>query len=341
MKSIEVQSCKSWLAQLPLLFALGTGCAAIAETEPVQDQAELQPFIEEMVEKHGFDSKQLNELFTQARMQPSIIQAISRPAEGKPWHEYRPIFLTAGRIDGGIAYWNRHEKILEQTKERYGVDPEVIVAIIGVETRYGRHAGSYKVLDSLSTLAFGYPPRADFFRSELEQFLLLSREENVDPVSVTGSYAGAMGQGQFIPSSYRRYAVDFDGDGQRDLWNSPADIIGSVANYLYTHGWEPGQPVVSRVRVHGDRYRTLLGKGLKPHTSVTKMRQYGIEPLNSLPNQRLGTLMELENRKGNEYWLGLNNFYVITRYNHSALYAMAVYQLSGEIATGRDAVNDL
>ncbi len=341
MTITKKQVYKGWLAGLPMLFALGQGRAAGPEIESVKDHADLAPFIQEMVDRHGFDTDQLTELFANARMRPNIIEAISRPAEAKPWYQYRRIFLTPGRIDGGIAYWNRHEKILAAAKERYGIDPRVIVAIIGVETSYGRNEGSYRVLDALSTLAFGYPPRAPFFRRELEQFLLLSQEEQVDPLTVTGSYAGAMGQGQFIPSSYRRYAVDFDGDGKRDLWNSPSDIIGSVANYLHKHGWEPGQVVVSPVRVHGDRYRTLLGQGLKPHTSLAKMRQYGVEPLATLPNQRLGMLVELETRKGSKYWLGLNNFYVITRYNHSALYAMAVHQLSEEIEKQREIVNNL
>ncbi|MEE8427926.1 MAG: lytic murein transglycosylase B [Gammaproteobacteria bacterium] len=332
---------KGWLAGLPMLLALGQGCAAALEIEAVTDHPSFAPFIQEMVDRHGFDANQLTELFANARMHPGIIKAISHPAEAKPWYQYRRIFLTPGRIDGGIAYWNRHSKILAAAKERYGVDPRVIVAIIGVETSYGRNDGSYRILDSLSTLAFGYPPRAQFFRGELEQFLLLSREEQVDPLTVTGSYAGAMGQGQFIPSSYRRYAVDFDEDGKRDLWDSPSDIIGSIANYLHKHGWEPGQLVVSPVRIHGVRYRTLLRQGLKPHISLAKIRQYGVDPLLSLPNQRLAMLVELETPKGSEYWLGLNNFYVITRYNHSALYAMAVHQLSEEIEKQREIVNNL
>ena len=332
---------RHWLTSLLLVVLFGSSCAATPDAETVIDNPDIKLFIQEMVDRHGFEANQLTELFAQARTQPGIIEAISRPAEAKPWYEYRRIFLTPERIDGGIAYWNSNEKILAKASEQYGVDPQIIIAIIGVETRYGRNHGSYRVLDSLSTLAFGYPPRQEFFRAELEQFLLLGREEKVDMLSALGSYAGAMGQGQFIPSSYRRYAVDFDGDNHRDLWNSTADIIGSIANYLHLHGWEPGEPVVGPARIHGDRYRILLGQGLQPNMSVAKLRQYGVEPLTDVPNQRLGTLVELENRTGNEYWLGVNNFYVITRYNHSALYAMAVYQLAQEITKQREIVNNL
>jgi membrane-bound lytic murein transglycosylase B len=217
----------------------------------------------------------------------------------------------------------------------YGVAPQIIVAIIGVETRYGGNTGKYAVLDALSTLAFDYPPRAKFFRGELEQYLLLAREEHIDLLNTKGSYAGAMGYGQFIPSSYQRYAVDFDQDGKRDLWDSPMDIIGSVANYLHVNGWTPGAKVADRASVTGNRFKGVIEKGLKPEMTVKQLKSEGITPVKPLPADTLAALISLDQKSGPEYWLGLNNFYVITRYNHSPLYAMAVYQLSEEIRQAR------
>jgi membrane-bound lytic murein transglycosylase B len=214
------------------------------------------------------------------------------------------------------------------------VPAEIIIAIIGVETRYGQHAGRYRVIDSLSTLAFDYPPRSKFFRSELKQYLLMTRDENVDPLSLYGSYAGAMGQPQFISSSYRRYAIDFDGDGKRDIWQNSADAIGSVANYLSIHGWQRGQPVTAQLTDKpGDA--SLLNRSLEPYVKVAELTKEGLKLPLALPDNEDVTLMSLEGAKGDEYWLGMNNFYVITRYNHSALYAMAVYQLSQAIRKKR------
>lgn len=295
---------------------------------------DLQEFINTMVTQHQFDAARLKSLFSHVHIRPSIIEAISRPAEKKPWSEYRPIFLTDQRINGGVDFWRQNEKTLARAEKQYGVPAEIIIAIIGVETRYGRHAGRYKVIDSLSTLAFDYPPRSAFFRGELEQYLLMTREEGVDPLSLYGSYAGAMGQPQFISSSYRRYAIDFDGDGKRDIWKNSADAIGSVANYLSTHGWQRGRPITARL----DNMPTdenLLNQSLKPYVKVAELSKEGIDLPIKLPGDEDVTLMSLEGENGDEYWLGLNNFYVITRYNHSALYAMAVYQLSQAIRNKR------
>jgi membrane-bound lytic murein transglycosylase B len=228
--------------------------------------------------------------------------------------------------------------LLERVEAELGVDAQVIVAIIGVETRYGGNTGSHQVLDALSTLAFDYPPRSKFFSSELEQYLILAREEDIDVLNTKGSYAGAMGYGQFIPSSYRRFAIDFDQDGRRDLWDSPADIIGSVANYMHMHGWTPGTTVAVRASVSGDKYQALSEQGLKPQFTVKDLRREGITPAAVVPEDARAALIALENKKGPEYWLGMNNFYVITRYNHSPLYAMAVYQLSEEIRQTREHV---
>lgn len=310
---------------LMLWLAAGTAQAGL-EQEP-----EIRAFIAEMQAKHGFSEAELNALFSQAEMLPSVIEAMDRPAEARPWFQYRPIFLTEARIAAGVEFWRQYSDVLARAAQTYGVAEEVILAILGVETRYGVHTGRFRVLDSLVTLAFYYPKRAAFFRSELEQFLLLTREEKIDPLQTRGSYAGAMGMPQFISSSYRHYAVDFDGDGRRDLLNSPADAIGSVANYFSKHGWENGKPVVAVVRVTGDRYKNLLNQGMKPTIQTDELANYDIEPVDSLTAKATVALVEVQQQNALEYWLGYNNFYVITRYNRSPLYAMAVHQLSREL----------
>ncbi|MFA7593706.1 MAG: lytic murein transglycosylase B [Thiohalobacteraceae bacterium] len=320
------------LLQWPLLASCAT-----TPTSPAYYTAlpEARVFVDEMVERHQLPRAELEAMLAQAERQQSILDAIARPAEAKPWRDYRPIFLTEARINGGVDFWNTNAAILAEASAHFGVDTDVIVAIIGVETRYGSHTGRYRVLDALATLAFDYPPRSPFFRSELEQFFLLVREEAIDPLEAKGSYAGAMGQGQFIPSSYRRYAVDFDGDGRRDLWNSERDVLGSVANYLKVHGWVPGAPVVARAQVRGDAYRQLLDKGLKPHLPAGELARYGVVTTTPIPAGTPVALIELEGAQGLEQWVVFNNFYVITRYNRSPLYAMAVHQLGVEVATRR------
>lgn len=305
---------------------------AQASTRPLDiSNKEIQNFIKQMHKQHQFDRDNLSDLFKRARHHESIIEAISRPAEAKPWFEYRPIFLTRDRLQGGVRFWEKNDATLSRAKSTYGVPEEIITAIIGVETRYGRHKGRFPVLDALATLAFAYPPRSKFFTSELEHYLLMTREENIDPLEQLGSYAGAMGMPQFISSSFRRYAVDFDGDGKRDLWNNTDDAIGSVANYFKMHQWKPGQPIASKVRVHGKRYKKLLENGLKPNFTMQELMDNGVILPDGLPGDLKGTLIEFETRNGPEYWVGWHNFYVISRYNHSALYSMAVFQLSEQI----------
>ncbi|MGD2082306.1 MAG: lytic murein transglycosylase B [Chromatiales bacterium] len=315
-----------------LLCACGTGAANRPDLQPQVDE-----FVDEMVREHGFDRGALSALLGRAEFQQSIIDAMRRPAEAKPWYQYRPIFVTESRIRDGVSFWNANEAILQQVSTDYGVPPEILVAIVGVETRYGGYTGRHRVLDSLHTLAFGYPKRAAFFRGELEDFLLLTREEGIDPAEAKGSYAGAMGKPQFISSSYRAYAVDYDGDGRRDLWDSNADVIASVANYFKRHGWRQGEPVT--VRAHGvdDSDRAFVEAGMKPSLRVRDLRDAGIETDPSIDGDALASLIELDTGTGKEYWLGLHNFYVITRYNHSNLYSMAVYQLSQEIRALREA----
>ena len=309
---------------------------AASSTPSYLNHPEVRAFIDEMVAKYDFNSMELANLFAQAKREDSILRAMSRPAEAKPWYQYRPIFLTDTRIQGGVEFWDHNAELLRHAQEVYGVPPEIVTAIIGVETRYGGNTGSYRVLDALTTLAFDYPKRAAFFRSELQHFLLLTREESIDPLSVKGSYAGAMGQGQFISSSYRRYAVDFDGDSTRNLWDSTADAIGSVANYFHVHGWRPGEPVAVPASVSGDKFRALLELDLKPTRSIRRLEGYGVQATQPVNEDQLASLIDLEQADGHEYWLGLENFYVITRYNHSPLYAMAVYQLSQEIKAARN-----
>ena len=231
---------------------------------------------------------------------------------------------------------NDNALTLKKASQQYGVPSEIRVAIIGVETRYGRHKGGFPVIDSLATLAFAYPPRSKFFRSELKEFLLMTREEKIDPLKQMGSYAGAMGMPQFISSSFRNYAIDFDGDGYRDLWNNPADAIGSVANYFKRHGWKKDQPVVARVTTTGKEFKSLIGGKLKPNWTYRKLKKHGIEFKQKYPDQQKGILLELDSgTKQPEYWVGWQNFYVISRYNHSSRYSMAVYQLAQEILKRR------
>lgn len=334
-----------WAALLlPLLvFLAGPGWASVSKRGVVQrgdylGRPEVQAFIDQMAARHGFDPQRLTGLFAQARRQERVLEAISRPAEAKPWYQYRPIFLTPARIEGGVEYWSRHEALLSRAGEAFGVEPEYLVAIIGVETYYGRRTGGFPVFDTLVTLGFDYPPRSGFFRRELEQYLLLARDESLDPLSLKGSYAGAMGKGQFIASSYRSYAVDFDGDGRRDLWGSAADAIGSVANYFERHGWEQGGAVAVPAASDGGSLQPLLEAGLKPSLTLDELAARGVRPTAPVPpGDPPVALIELQGAEGPEYWIGFNNFYVITRYNRSPLYAMAVHQLAQEIRQARDA----
>ncbi|MEJ2345213.1 MAG: lytic murein transglycosylase B [Gammaproteobacteria bacterium] len=330
-----------WLPRLYRLCAAMLALAAAlpvashASTQELAERADVRAFIHEMVVKHGFSEAALTHLFDQATLRPDIIRAISSPAEAKPWYEYRPIFLTPSRIAAGVRFWDQHADDLARAEHVYGVPAKIVVAIIGVETRFGTYKGKYRVLDALTTLAFDYPKRSTFFRQELEQFLLLTKEEGVDPLSLNGSYAGAMGGPQFISSSYRHYAVDFDHDGKRDLWNSYADMIGSVANYFHEHGWQAGEPVARRIEVAGNQYKALDNGDLKPQFTVAQVRRYGVSGATDLPAKQPVAFITLEARNGAEHWLGLHNFYVITRYNHSPLYAMAVYQLANAIEAER------
>ena len=314
-------------ALLAFLFCSAGGLAA----KPADFERMKMDFASEVSRSLGLDAGYVQRTMAAANYHQSIIDAISRPAERKPWYQYRPLFVTPGRAKGGVQFWEENADLLARAEATYGVPPEIIVAIIGVETRYGKHIGRYPVVDALSTLAFGYPKRAAFFRKQLEHFLLLSLEENITPSDAKGSYAGAMGKPQFIPSSYRSYAVDFDGDGRRDLWDSNADVIGSVGAYFQRHGWQRNEPVAVVARGADETHDKLVEAGAKPSVSLGELQAAGLAIETALPPGSLASVVKLETEDGPEYWIGLNNFYVITRYNHSNLYAMAVYQLSREI----------
>ncbi len=292
---------------------------------------DVKQFINEMHREHGFDVQLLSSWMAGVQQQKTALEAISRPAEGKPWKDYRKIFITEKRINQGVEFWKNNAELLARAEQQYGVPAEYIVAIIGVETYYGKHAGNYPVLDALTTLGFDYPPRASFFRKQLKHYMLMVREEKLDPRKLTGSYAGAMGMPQFIPSSFRSYAVDFDGNGVRDFWNSSADPIGSVANYFSRHGWKKGQPVISYATLRAPSAK-LGSKEMKPHKRVAEYRKLGVKTAARFADSDMATLLKLEGEKGDEYWLALHNFYVITRYNHSPLYALAVHQLSQAVS---------
>jgi membrane-bound lytic murein transglycosylase B len=314
-----------------ILFAL----VLLACATPVRAQRVLAPeieaFIVEMVDKHQFDPGALRRLFAQTQPRPEILRAISTPITTLPWHEFRGRFVDVARITGGIRFWREHAATLERASREFGVPEEIIVATIGVETLYGRNTGTHRVLEALTMLAFQYPPRADLFRSELEEFLLLVREAGFDAMLIRGSYAGAIGIPQFLPSSYRRYAVDFNGDGRRDLMKTPADAIGSVANYYKSFGWRSGEGITVPAEVDPGNAQPLLGIGILPQLKVRELRRLGVTPAAPVDDGAEAALFTVESEAGPLYWLGLNNFYVITRYNRSINYALAVHELAREL----------
>ena len=294
----------------------------------ISDRPAVRGFIDEMAEKHGFDRKALRSAFDEAGTVPQILDAMAKPYEAKPWFAYRKLFLTEKRIGGGQKFMAENQAAFQRAKSRYGVAPEMITAIIGVESAYGVKPGKYRVIDSLSTLAFDYPRRASFFRGELEQFLLLCRDEQQDFLSPQGSYAGAMGMPQFMPSSYRKLAADGDGDGHRDIWKNPADAIASVGNYFAKNGWHSGEPIAVPARVQGQAYRQAVSsKSPKASLSIAQLESLGVTPEGRVPTHLKAGLLELQGEKGPEYWITFHNFNVIMRYNHSPLYAMAANEL--------------
>jgi len=310
-------------------------------------RADVRAFIGDMASEYRFDRTALGRLFAHARYQRAIVAAMDRPLREPPkWYEYAPQFLTAARIDAGASYWAAHADDLARAEKQFGVPAEIIVAILGVETFYGKYTGGYRAVDALTTLAFDYPRRAAFFRGELKQFLLLARELRMPALNAKGSFAGALGVPQFMPGSYRSFAVDFDGSGRADLWNSPADIIGSVANYLARHDWQPGQPVLLAAAIAETARDEVLRKldgGLSERRSLSAWSADAVAPVGApedLAPDPVGVLLLEERPEGpgaDSYWIACNNFYVLTRYNRSRLYATAVWSLAQGIKAARAA----
>jgi len=312
--------------------------AAAQSGQVFSQQPAVQAFIRDMHERHGFDVEHLSQQFSSIRPNLVVLRAIRPPAVPelqRSWLRYRQRFVTSQRIAGGLRFWQRNETTLQRAEQFYGVPTAVIVAIIGVETEYGQNMGSFGVMEALASLAFNYPPRADFFRDELEQFLLLARENGFNPLSIKGSYAGAIGIPQFMPGSLRRFAVDFDGDDRIDLRNSTVDAIGSVARFLQQHGWQKGAPVAVPAQVATDP-AAELALGIKPALSVAELATRGIIAAHA-DSGRLAALIDLVSPEApTEYWLGFDNFYVITRYNRSSFYAMSVFQLAEALREQRE-----
>jgi membrane-bound lytic murein transglycosylase B len=325
---------------MKFLLALAAFVPGMVFASTYAERPEVQAFVHQLVQRHGFVRGELNRVFKRVKRADPVLDAIARPAERvRTWEDYRALLLTERRVTEGVGFWKKYHQTLERAARKYGVAPEYVVAIIGVETFYGRNTGSWRVLDALTTLAFDYPPRANFFRSELEQYLLFARTVGIDFFSVRGSYAGAMGLPQFMPSSARAYAVDFDGNGHIDLLKSRSDAIGSVANFLKQHGWQRDADVLVDARVQGDgAWRSFVADaGFEPKHSMVALRQAGIEFDSPQPAGASVVLIELASaERPSDYRVALRNFYVITRYNRSAFYAAAVADLARELRRGYD-----
>jgi membrane-bound lytic murein transglycosylase B len=318
----------------PLLTLFTCQSSAAPNRETFADNPAVIEFARDLEQRHGFNTAELLSLFAQTHSNARVLELI-KPATSplqRSWERYRPRFLNERRINGGVQFWQENQLTLARARAIYGVPEELIVAIIGVETDYGNNTGGFRVFEALATLAFDYPKRAEFFRTELEQFLLLARENKLDPLSIKGSYAGAIGIPQFMPGSQRRYAVDFDGDQRVDLSGSVNDAIGSVARFLEQHGWVANQPVAVRANTNGEPERTLLEAGIRPSLKVADLANQGIVAA-AEPQATVALIDLVSPNQETEYWLGYENFYVITRYNRSSFYAMSVFQLSEEIRT--------
>ena len=319
---------KFYLFLVTLMFSTGVNAVEIKRGD-YKNRTEVNEFVERMVGQSDYSEKELVELFSDVTKQSHLFELLDKPAEKElKWHQYRNIFIKDKRIKQGVEFWRKHAALLSEVTLKTGVPGEIIIAIIGVETFYGIYRGKDPVFDSLVTLAFDYPKRSKFFSRELEQFLLLAKEQNLDPRSLKGSYAGAMGMPQFIASSYRSYAVDFDGDGQANLFDSIPDIFGSVANYFVKHGWRANEAVAGPLVALKENSIDTLNPGVKTIYKWSELAQSGLHSKTRLDPDTAVALVKLEQRNHPEYWVGFQNFYVITRYNHSELYAMAVYQLS-------------
>jgi membrane-bound lytic murein transglycosylase B len=309
--------------------------------------SEVRVFVDSMVERYGFSREELERTLAQVRYVDTAIRLMRPAPAGRPknWNAYRARFVEPVRIDAGVAFWNRYREALERAEQQYGVPAEIIVGILGVETIYGRNTGDFRVMDALTTLAFAYPDtptrdaRMAYFREELANTLVLARESGIDPFSLRGSYAGAVGLPQFMPGSIRKYGVDFDGDGKIDLRNSPVDAIGSIANFLVMHGWRRGEPLAFPASVDagaGSGWELFLNQGLEAKFRLSELKAAGVNPEVPAPEDILYGLVDLQNgEEPTEYWLGANNFFAITQYNRSFFYAMSVIDLGRAIRAAR------
>ena len=304
---------------------------ALAEVDYLQRQ-EVQAYINDLVSTHQLDRKEISDIFRQVKQQKRALEIIQAPHEAKPWYVYRRQFLAEDRVIQGAKFWHKHRALIEKITKQYEVPAEMILAIVGIETYYGKMTGGFPVLDILVTLGFDYPRRASFFRSELTELLLLGNKEDLPYQKLKGSYAGAMGIGQFIPSSYRNYAIDYDNDGRRDLWDSIPDALASVANYLVKHGWSPGDAVANVVELDGKINNLSFNSALRPSLMTGDLEKAGVVSKNILQDKKFALFAYDTSMDTKEYWVGYHNFYVITRYNHSRRYALAVHQLSQSIA---------
>lgn len=330
---------KRLLILLCVLFSI----SVYADTDiAFSDRPEVNTFIKQMVKKHKFREKELVKLFASVKVRPTVMKKVRAPLEQRPWHTYQMLFVTEWRIRKGVEFWEKYDDVLTKIEKKYGVPASIIVATIGVETKYGLHTGEYPVIDALANIGFSSSPRAAFFRSELEEFLLLTREQHLNPLTVMGSYAGAIGQPQFMPSSYRHYAVSYSGSAKIDLSHNENDIIASIANYYKHKGWVTNQPVAVPASLVSNKFQFYLGKEKNIKiVSKSTLAEYGLAiDKRAIKNNMSYKVIELQNYWGNEYWYGFHNFDVIKRYNSSDLYAMAVFQLSHYISTLREKLNE-
>jgi membrane-bound lytic murein transglycosylase B len=325
-----------WRAAVTAI-ALCAGSHAIAGDFSKYD--ELNDMIESLEAQKIYAPGELAKIFEEVSRQDRILELIARPAEkSREWKDYRPIFIQSSRVDAGIDFWEEYQEPLARAEAQFGVPASMILAILGVETKFGGNKGGYKVIESLSTLGFDYPPRAKFFRNELREFLILAKQNGINPLETKGSYAGAMGFPQFMPSSWRRLAIDFDGDGRIDLIDNPVDAIGSIANYFKANGWQTNEVVAVRAAITGDNYDDATSTELKTTSTLAALAKAGITPRQKqyFPDKTPASGLRLQGENGGEFWIGFNNFFVITRYNRSILYAMATFQLAEEIKAAHD-----
>ncbi len=321
-----------WYIIIPVMINLIFCLQPATADSLLTKRRDVQKFIDYMTTKHKFTHQQLVNVINDVKLQPQIIVSMDKPYEQKNWDVYKQLFLTQQRLQEGLNFWRINKKLLDKAEQYYGVPASVIVAILGVETLYGKQQGNYRVIDSLATLAFNYPKRAHFFKKELAEYLLLCREHKINPNQYVGSYAGAMGKPQFMPSSYRYYAANFSNSPRKDLMNDDQAVIASVANYFHQHGWKMHQGIAQPAKISGNNFQKINTNYKLPAYNLQQLYAAGVEPLTAAIHkpQKVGVIA-LNTAQGKEYWLTYNNFYVITKYNSSPQYALVVYLLSKQL----------